>query len=202
MPTITDVEAIIFSNNKVRTGADVLATLYYECKHLKNVKDSDANTATTIAIREGQIRSVSSLMLSAVLLLPASENIWFNVGAGSALNIKITNDAGDDMGDGSPQDGRPPINGQDVHNLMSRIIDLDDWILDAAFGGPGTGTSRTAMLNTILVCGKDGNNPLIVSQVNTFIDNRCGEIITEYEAGSNVKLNHLLAAAPNPRNPA
>ena len=46
---------------------------------------------------------------------------------------------------------------------------------DAAFGGDGDGTQYDAMLNTMVVVGTAGNNPMQAAQVTMFIDNRCGE---------------------------
>jgi hypothetical protein len=201
MPDITDPEAIAFSNRSVRTAADNLATLYYECDYLRDLKIADDDTPTTIALREGHIRSVADLMLQIVQNEQLKENVWFNVGSPSPMNSTINNNAAFDMADGSPEDGRPPITGSDVHAVMNRVIDLDDWLEDGAFGLGGGGVQRQAMLNTLIVVSSDGNTPLQVSQVNLFIDNRCGEIVTEYEANSNTKLTHLLTVAPNPRNP-
>lgn len=198
MADITDIEAVAFCNERIRTAANQLATLYYECDYLRDLKVADADTATTISLRGDQIRVAADLMLETTQVLPIIENIWFNV---ASLNTTITNSADDDVIDGSPADGRPPITGQDVHNLVSRVMDVDKWLADASFGGAGAGGSRSAMLNTIVVCGGSGNDPLQVSQVNTFIDNRCGEWVTEYEATSNAKLTQLLAVAPSPRNP-
>ena len=70
---------------------------------------------------------------------------------------------------------------------------------DAAFGGGGSGTQYDAMMNTIVVAGGDGNNPLQDAQASAFIDNRCGQIVIEYEANTNAKLNAVLKVAPNPR---
>lgn len=202
MADITDPEAIEFSNRFVRTAANRLGTLFYEARYLDELRVSDGDIATTIAQRTNHIRQIADLMIRTVQDLRKLENIWFNVGTGSALNVKITNDAGDDLIDGAPGDGRQAITGADVHSVMSRVIDIRKWMADAAFGGAGNGSSFDAMLNTMVVVGTAGNNPLQNAQATTFIANRCGEIVNEYEANSNAKLNHILAVAVNPRNPA
>lgn len=198
MPDITDAEAVRFCNEKVRQAADRLATLFYEARHLDELRVADNDIATTIALRGSHIRRVSDYMLEVVQFLRPIENLWFNVGTGSSLNLKITNDAGDTVIDGHQQ----AITGADVHNLMSRVVDIDNWMNDAAFGGAGNGSFFDSMLNTIVVVGSSGNIPLQNTQTTTFIANRCAEIVNEYEANANAKLNHILAVALNPRDPS
>ena len=199
MPTITDTDVIGFANSHVRTTADRLATLYYECQFLEQLRDADADTATTISLREPRIRSVADYMLSVIRLIDEIPLIWFNVGTGGTISSKTNNSEAFDVGDGSPGDGRPGITGADIHRIITLNEGFQDWLKDAAFGGPGTGTQRDAMLNTMLVCSSSGNRPLQDAQVTTFIDNRCGEIVIEYEATGNQKLSYLLGVAPNPR---
>jgi hypothetical protein len=199
MADITDPESVQFTG-WVRQIADKLGSLYYECRHLKNLKDADGDTATTIALRHSQIRRVSDMMIDVANTVHLVEATWFNVGTGSAFNVKITNTA-DVIADGSTgTNGRAVITGTNVHDVMNRTIDLDDWLNNAGFGGGGGG-QRAAMFNTMNVVSSRGNNPLTVAQVNVFVDNRCTELIDEYEALGNAKLNHLLSVAVNPRNP-
>lgn len=198
---ITDPELIRFSNEVIRRAADLMANLYYDCAYLKQLKDADGNTQLTIDIRETFIRGTSDKMRDWLTNSSTRENVWFNVGNPTPYNTQFPNDPAEDVVDGSPADGRPPISGADVHEVMTQLIQFQNWWNDAAFGGPGTGGQLEAMTNTIIVVGGDGNNPLIVAQVDNFVDNRCNEIKVEYEANSSAKLNSLLKVAPNPRNP-
>ena len=67
-------------------------------------------------------------------------------------------------------DGRLIIDGADIHNAVNRVIlDIRKWMADAVFGGDGLGTSFNAMLDTMVTCGSSGNDPLIVSQVDSFV---------------------------------
>lgn len=198
---VTDPELIRFCNQQIRGAADRYASLYYECRHLLDLRIADADMATTILIREAHIRSVSDRVTDTFAEHRLLKNIWFNVGTPTPINGRIPNTT-EAIEDGSPGDGRPPITGQDVHNVVANVIAVENWLNDAAFGGPGTGTQIDAMLNTIIVCGADGNDPLRTVETTTFIDNRCGELTTEYEANGSLVLAQMLAVAPNPRNPA
>lgn len=199
---IIDLELIRFSNEVIRPAADRMASLYYECDYLRQLKIADGDTAITIQLREGQIRSVSDLMRDWIVNSSTRDNVWFNVGMPSPYNTQFPNTASEVVEDGAPDDGRPVITGADVHEIMTQLIQFQNWMADGAFGGPGTGTNVEAMMNTIIVVGGDGNNPLQNAQVDNFVDNRCAEVVVEYQANSNAKLTSVLAVAPNPRNPA
>jgi hypothetical protein len=199
---ITDPQLIRYSNEVIRPAADRMASLYYECAYLWQLAQADGDLDLTIQIREPQIRQVSDFMRSWVVNSSPRENVWFNVGTPSPYNTQFPNDPGEIIEDGSPDDGRPPISGADVHETMTQIIAYQSWMADAAFGGPGSGSQQEAMMNTIIVVGGDGNDPLQSAQVGNFVNNRCNEIKVEYEANNDAKLNAILKVAPNPRNPA
>ena len=64
-------------------------------------------------------------------------------------------------------------------------------------GGNGSGTQGEAMTNSVVVVGGQGDIPLQVSRVSTFIDGRCAELIADYEANNNAHLNQVLAVSTN-----
>jgi len=83
-----------------------------------------------------KIRSAADNLAQAYNHANRVVNEWTSFG-GVAL---IPNDAGEDVIDGSATDGRPPITGADVNNIINR---LSERLTDYEAGG-------NAKLNTIL----------------------------------------------------
>jgi hypothetical protein len=194
--TITDPEALKFCNETVRSESNRIASLYLDADYLADLKAS-MSISDFMAQHESRIRRTADAMIDAWNNLYSIENAWFNVGTGGTLSSKIPNTT-EVVGDGAPGDGRPEITGQDVVRMITNFQRISDWFHDASFGGGGVGSNFDAMINTMIVVSSRGTTPLVQSQVETFVDNRCGELRTEYEASSNLRLTQVLAVAPNP----
>jgi hypothetical protein len=191
---ITDPDAIKFSNEQARVGADLLARAYYRCDAARDRWDGLAgDEAAKIAVMGADIRAAADAVIAAYLHAYLSEKIWF-----LGVNSLFPNTT-EEVSDGSAADGRPAATGAKVIAVMSRAIEFQNWLLSASGSFTDSARGSLAYFNTVLAASTYNNGtPLDASSAGNLM-NRCGELRTNYEASSGANLNSILAFAVNPQ---
>lgn len=190
---VTDAYAIKFSNEVIRVGADRLAQAYYRADAAADRWGSLGGGQPAIDVMEQDIRKACNRIIELYEFCWRAEKVWF-----LGMNSTIPNDSGESVVDGSPADHRPAITGQSIHALMARVVELQNWLLSATQSFTDTARNNAATYNTVLSASDGG--PVVLSEANAGnAINRFGELRTDYEASSNVKLGTILAVAVNPQ---
>ena len=85
-----------------------------------------ADITDPVAIRfiNEEIRPLAELLRNAVALVDDMETAWF----GQAINIIVTNAAGDAIADGRDAEGVSRLTGADIHNFVVSVIDYRNFM--------------------------------------------------------------------------
>ena len=193
MPDITNPLAIKFSDERVRTSADRLAQAYDEAVDLKTRWDALGGGATALAVMAADIQDAASRFTEFYKWCLHTEKLWFI--HDSTTLIPNTADA---VVDQSPGDGRPANTGAKCNNVMTRVIEFQNWMLSLAGSFTDVTRVNVGYLNSVIKASREG--PTIDTTIAGDFINRCSELKTNYEASSNANLNTLLALAVNPNS--
>lgn len=191
MPDITSATAIRFSNERVRVSADRLAQAYYLADALKDQWDALGGGQTALNALAAKVRQVANKLTELYEWCWRTEKVWFAIG--SSTLIPNTADA---VVDGSPGDGRSANTGAKCNNVMSRVIEFQNWLLSSTGSFSDTARNSIDWYNTVLKA-HDSWLTLDTTIAGDLVT-RCGELRTNYEASSSANLNTLLALAVNP----
>ena len=191
---INSVQAIKFSNERIRVSADKLAQSYYLCDATRD--RWNALGSGQLPLMENDIHQTADLNKENYKWFFETEKLWFVLG-GTGL---IPSDSSQilDNGDRTAQDStRSPITGQYANNIMNRVIQFQNWLLSAS--GDFTDSNRNAVsyYNTIIKVSSDIASAISSSDGGNFI-NRCNELTNRYESNSNLELGQILQVAVNP----
>lgn len=190
MPNITNVEAIKFSNESIRPGADRLGKTYYAADACRDRwAGLTGTTAEKKAIMAADIRNAADLFREAFRWTFDREAIWF-----LGINSLIPDQAGDNVIDGSPGDGRPANTGAKANAVITRFRQINNYMRTADFDSFAAGNYAT--LNKVLVVCSDGLIAVADADAQNFID-VCTTFANRYEASTNAELNTILALAVN-----
>lgn len=193
MADITDPTAIRFSNQSLRVIADKLARAYYACQAVADRWTSLGGGQPAIDIMESDIRAAADRLVELYGECYNIEKVWFVLGG---LSL-IPNNALDDIIDGSPNDGRPAVTGEDAVRIVDRVVQIQNWLLSATGSFTDVARDTITYINTIYAASGEGDVTLSVADAGNLI-NRCNELITNYEATSDQNLTYILAYAVNP----
>lgn len=200
MSNITGAQQVKFCNERVRPAGDKLAQAYHRCVACSQQWTALGGGQTATGLMQSAIQDAANHVFDAYGFAYKTEKLWFLLGGASTF---IASDGAQqvfDNGAGTAQDpSRAPLTGLSVNQLMSRIIEFQNWPLSATQSFTDAARASVAAMNTILqVCG-DGPSPIVLADAANFI-NRCNELATNYQANSNQNLGFCLAVAVNPNS--
>lgn len=189
---ITDPAAVKYSNEQIRVSASRMANSYYVAKSLAQRWVALGSGQPALDALRADMRAAADHLVLTHKTIHQSGLIWqgFQSQAGAA---PIEN-TGETIVDGSATDGRPQITGAQANNIVTRLQEYLNWGDLGAFTASANKGGGGAWLYTISDVGNDGRDPDLTTAGN-FIT-RCNDLVTDYEAGSNAKLNTILAVAP------
>ena len=194
MPDITNVEAVKFTKESVRTLADNLARCYYYGNLAKQMYDGAGGGATALAVAGvvAQIRKAATQWRQTFPLCFERETEWFLKGS----TTLIPNTA-DQVIDGAPADGRQVVTGAKVVAVLARVTEFVNAVRNATFTFATATRTSVVYYNRIIVVSDYGLSTMSVADAQNFVDTTA-LLKTNYEATSNANLNTVLAVAVNP----
>jgi hypothetical protein len=188
---ITNVAAIQFSNEHIRTSADRLSRAFYLLQKLRNDWNSLTGTdAEKFAILGPSVTNAAGRISNFYSSLFVSKRLYDALG----MNTLFPNDANEILVDGAPNDGRPVITGQDVRRVNARIKEFLAWLEKAAFDDLSINPINYNYLEHFLRINTQLVTPdwaRIVAVV------RAGELVTEYTTTNPSFLSHISKVAVN-----
>lgn len=188
MADITDANAVKFCNEHIRVGANLIAQSYYLCDAVQERFAALGSNQAALDIVASDVVNAAGRVQQAFLVSFESYRFWF----ASGIDSIITNTDVDQIIDGSPEDGRPQLDGDDVHNVVTQFGEYQGWMSTGTFIFNIAGS--WAWYDAVLQMQK---STLVLADVTNFMT-RCTELRTQMEATSNLKLNQLLEVAVNP----
>lgn len=160
MANITSSVAIKFSNERVRTVADLLSQAYYASVAVGDRWTTLGSGQPALDQMQVDIRTAADRIISAFNSAYWTEKTWFMAGV-SAL---FPNDASAvfDNGSATAQDpGRPSLTGAGVNNVITRCIEFQNWLLSVA--GAFNGTLQVETATALGTIGTTGNATVVVT---------------------------------------
>lgn len=188
MPDITNIEAIKFSNESIRPGANRLAHAYYAADAARDRWAAlSGTTAQKKVVMAQDIKKAADLFRDAFKWTFDREAIWFlgiNSLIGDTADVVVDNNG-----------GPGPNTGAKVNAIIARFRQLNNYLRTGDFDSFAAGNYAT--LNKVLVVCSDGLIAVADADAQNFID-LCTAFANRYEASTNAELNTVLALAPNP----
>lgn len=194
MANITNARAIKFSNERIRPAADRLLKSYSRCVAVVDAWTALGSSQAALDQMQAQITDAAERLIESFDFVYWTEKRWFN-----GISTFFPNDTSPvfDLNGGTGQDpGRPALTGAKVNSLVTRCIELQNWLLSAAGSFTDATRASSAFLGTVLQVSASGPVPIVLADAGNFI-NRCGELKTNYQATTSANLNTVLAAAVN-----
>src|SRR5580700_3101488 len=192
---ITDPYAVGFSNSQVRPAADLLAKAYNRAVAVSNRWVSLSSDGNRLALMTSDINLCANVIFAAFSAGYLAEKLWLL----GVDNTFASNDSTPvyDNGNFTAQDQtRPLATCFTVNGAMARAIELQNWLQSATESFTDTARNNLTALNTILAASSAG--PTLVAASAGNLVTRCGELIANYTASSNLNLNSVLAMSVNP----
>lgn len=189
---ITSPAAVRYSNEWVRSSADRLARSYYLSKSLKNRWVSLGAGADALTVMRAELQNAAEFISVDVHQhIHRGGLIWqafeAQTGAGPIPNTVDT------IVDGSPEPNKASITGVQANAVFTRMQEFLRWGDTGLFvAAPAGGTGGLTLYSIMDPAIRAPN----LARATTLIT-RFDELIADYEAGGNTKLNSILLAAVN-----
>ena len=188
---ITDAGAVRFCNEHIRTSADMLSRCFYLLQKLRNDWNNVGSTdAEKFQILQANIAAVSEKVASMRSQLFRSKRLY------DALNMNtfFPNDPAEAVVDGSPNDGRGTINGQDVRRINARTKEFLAWTEKGVFDDASLNPVNYTFLEQLLKCTTSYIDVTVGKQV---ANGRAGDLVTEWTVTNAVYLGQITKVAVN-----
>ena len=204
---ITDANAIKFSNEHLRTGADKLYRAY---DALRGVNEQwNALTGTTderYALLSEDISRVSNIVTHSFFNLRRTTMLWNALSMASLFPNDPAEEGWDASGGGAQDPNRPPITGQDVRRLKNRFEEFISFLergtdVDSHFlseSAPQTLPITNDFIGQVLVLSSDGAKTPAGNDGRKFAKLLGDQLVTEYTVTNPEFVNHILRVAVNP----
>lgn len=159
MANITNLSAVKFSNERIRSSADLLAQVYYVAVAVSDRWASLGSSQAALDQMQPDIRDVADRLLAAYAHGYWTEKNWFL----STLPSLFPNDASPvfDNGGNSQRTDVPLLTGAGVNNLVTRAMEFQNWLLSVA--GSFTGTAQVETATAVGTIGTAGNATVVVT---------------------------------------
>lgn len=188
MPPITNPEALRFSNESIRPGADRHGRSYYRADALRDRWNGlTGSTSAKIMLVKADMRLAADQLRDLFKWTFDREQLWF-----LGYNAIIT-DTADSIADGRTD--VPPITGVQANRIIDRFRQWNNYLRTGNFDSFAAGNYAT--LNMVLSVCSDGLAAISDADGQNFI-NVCNALANRYEATSNAELSTILAVAVNP----
>ena len=204
---ITDANAIKFSNEHLRTGADVIYRAY---SALRGINEQwNALTGTTderYFLLAADISQASEIVTRAFFRLRRTTMLWNALSMASLFPNDAAEEVWDAPGGGSQDPNRPPITGQDVRRVKNRFEEFISFLergtdVDSHFlseSAPQTLPITNDFIGQMLVLSSDGARTPAGNDGRKFAKLRGDQLVTEYTVTNPEFVNHILRVAVNP----
>ena len=187
---ITDVNAIRFSNEHIRTTADKLSRSFYLCQKLKNDWNAISGTDDEkFAIMRNDVLRVGDRIANYYGQIFMSKRLYDAL----SMNTLFPNDPAQVLSDGAPTDGRSVITGQDIRRINARTKEFLAWLEKAAFDDASLNPINYNFLEQFMRV----NTSLVTSAWANNVISRCGDLVTEWTVTNASYLGHISKVAVN-----
>lgn len=158
---ITDLDAVVFSNEHLRPGSDRIARGYRLTRDLKENWDAlTGSISERVAVMKGDIQTVANYVSNAYFFIHRAIRLYDGLG----MNALYPNDAGEILFDNSdqsaPDTNRPEISGADIRRAVLQFQDFLAWMEQNEYDRTSVAAVDYITLRSFLIVSENGGrNP-------------------------------------------
>jgi hypothetical protein len=160
MANITNALALKFSDQQVRQAADLMSQSYNRGVQVSARWTALGSNQSALDQMQVDIRGAADKLLAAFSFLCMAEKVWFGSSGISAMFPNDTSPVFDNGG--TAQDpNRPALTGAKVNNVITRLIEFQNWLLSPA--GAFNGTLQVETATAVGTISTAGNATIVVT---------------------------------------
>ncbi len=156
---ITAQSDLNFSDQRVRPCADALTKAYRRAVSLTSRWGVLGSGQPALDVMNADIRTAASALTDAFCFCSLTEKIWF-----LGYNVDFISNDTTAVSDGSPGDGRPANTTAKVNGVMSRVVEMQNWLLSVA--GSFTPIPQVETATAVGTITGSGNATVVVTANN------------------------------------